>query len=108
MFKLRVLKIILFVKYRLVKQRLFSQYQLIHTIICGFWQDFAMPFEETGKWLYNKGKKVDKLADKSLDSAGSVAGGLADILSGNSNVLIYLGIGLVTVIALPKIIDKVL
>jgi len=65
---------------------------------------FTMPF----KWGYEKLKKVDKVADKSLDGAGSIAEGISDILSGNSNVLIYLGIGVVAVVALPKILDKVL
>ena len=80
--------------------------------MCGFWNNFAMPFEETGKWGINKFKKVDKFVDKSLDSAGSIAGGLADLLSGNSNILWYLGIGVVGIgVAwhmIPKLVDKVI
>ena len=77
----------------------------------GFWNDFAMPFEEVGKWGYNKLKKADKVVDKSLDSAGSIAGGISDLLSGNTNILWYLGLGLVGVgvawHVIPKLIDKV-
>ena len=74
----------------------------------GFFNDFADGFSMPFKWGYEKLKKVDKVADKSLDGAGSIAEGISDILSGNSNVLIYLGIGVVAVVALPKILDKVL
>ena len=67
-----------------------------------------MPF----KWGYNKLKKADKVVDKSLDGAGSIAEGLADILSGNSNILLYLGLGVVAIgtafIVIPKLVDKVI
>jgi hypothetical protein len=70
-----------------------------------------MPFEETGKWVYNKGKKVDRVVDKSLDGAGSIADGVAGLLAGDTKILMYLGIGVVGVgVAwhlIPKLIDKV-
>ena len=77
----------------------------------GFMGDFLMPFEEVGKWGINKFNKVDKLADKSLDSAGSIMGGVADILSGNTNFFWYLGLGIVGIgvawHVIPKLVDKV-
>jgi len=76
-----------------------------------FGSDFLMPFEEVGKWGINKFNKVDKLADKSLDSAGSIMGGVADILSGNTNFFWYLGLGIVGIgvawHVIPKLVDKV-
>ena len=78
----------------------------------GFMSDFAEGFSMPFKWGYEKLKKVDKVADKSLDSAGSVAEGLSDLLSGNSNILLYLGLGVVAVgtafIVIPKLVDKVI
>ncbi len=73
--------------------------------------DFLMPFEEVGKWGINKFNKVDKVVDKSLDGAGSIASGISDLLSGNTNILWYLGLGLVGVgvawHVIPKLVDKV-
>jgi len=70
-----------------------------------------MPFEEVGKWGINKFNKVDKVVDKSLDGAGSIASGISDLLSGNTNILWYLGLGLVGVgvawHVIPKLVDKV-
>ena len=80
--------------------------------IMGFWGDFAEGFQMPFKWGYEKLKKADKVVDKSLDGAGSIAEGLSDILSGNSNILLYLGLGIVAVgtafIVIPKLVDKVI
>ena len=78
----------------------------------GFWGDFAEGFGMPFKWGYEKLKKADKVVDKSLDGAGSIAEGLSDLLSGNSNILWYLGIGIVAVgtafVVIPKLVDKVI
>ena len=65
-----------------------------------FGEGFKMPFE----WAYNKAAKLDKGADKVLDGASN----LLDIFTGNSNILIYLGIGIVAVAVLPTLIEKFL
>jgi hypothetical protein len=78
----------------------------------GFWNDFADGFSMPFKWGYEKLKKADKVVDKSLDGAGSIAEGISNILSGNSNILLYLGLGVVAVgtafIVIPKLVDKVI
>jgi hypothetical protein len=65
---------------------------------------FTKPF----RWAYNKFDKVDRASDKVMDAGTNAAGGLADLLSGNSNILVYAGVALVAVIVLPKVLDKVL
>ena len=47
-------------------------------------------------------------ADKLVGGVGNVAEGLGSLLSGQSNVLVYLGIGALALMVVPKIIDKVL
>ena len=78
----------------------------------GFWGDFAEGFQKPFKWGYEKLKKADKVVDESLDGAGSIAEGISNILSGNSNILWYLGIGIVAVgtafVVIPKLVDKVI
>lgn len=70
----------------------------------GFWDDFADGIEKPFKWGYNKLDKADKAADKVLDAGNNVL----DILNGNSNTLVYIGIGIVAVVVLPTILNKVL
>jgi hypothetical protein len=70
----------------------------------GFWDDFGDGFEAPFKWGYNKLDKADKAADKALDAGNNVL----DLLSGNSNTLVYIGIGIVAVAVLPTILNKVL
>lgn len=74
----------------------------------GFGSDFLDGFEMPFKYVYNKFDKADKVADKVLDAGASAAGGLADLLSGNSSILLYLGIGIVVVTVLPTVLNKVL
>jgi len=78
----------------------------------GFWNDFADGFQKPFKWGYEKLKKADKVVDKSLDGARSIAEGISNILSGNSNILLYLGLGIVAVgtafVVIPKLVDKVI
>jgi hypothetical protein len=59
------------------------------------------PIYDKGVGLFNKG---DKLLDKATDGAGNIL----DLFAGNSNVLIYIGIGIVAVAVLPVILSKVL
>ena len=73
-----------------------------------FWDDFKDNFAKPWKWAYSKFEKSDKAADKVLDAGTNAAASLADILGGNSNILVYAGIALVAVIVLPKVLDKVL
>ena len=63
-----------------------------------------MPFV----WAYDKASKLDHTADTILDRGTAAASNLLDLIGGNGNVLIYLGIGLVAVIVLPKLLDMVL
>ena len=78
----------------------------------GFWNDFGDGFTMPFKWAGEKLKKIDKVADKSLDGAGSIAEGISDLLSGNSNMLMYLGLGIVAIgtayVVIPKLVDKVI
>lgn len=66
-------------------------------------------------WIGNKLVKADHMVDNVLDgtanvigAAGSAAGALDDILAGRSHILLYAGIGLVTIIVLPIVLNKVL
>jgi hypothetical protein len=69
-----------------------------------FWSDFGDGFETPFKWVGGKFDKVDKLTDKAADGAGN----LVDLIGGNSNALIYIGIAIVAVAILPTILNKTL
>lgn len=80
-----------------------------------FWDDFKDGFSKPYVWVYNKFQKADRTADRVadtadrvVDNAGKAADGLGNLLSGNSSILMYLGIGIVAVVVLPKLIDRVL
>ncbi len=70
------------------------------------WDDFGTGFVDgftaIPKWAYHKGEKIDKGADKVLDGANN----LLDLFTGNSNVLIYIGIGIVAIAIVPTLIEK--
>lgn len=74
----------------------------------GFWDDFETGFETPFKWTYDKFNKADSVADRALDGAGNLATGLTDLLSGNSNILLYVVIGVVAVAVLPTVLEKAL
>ena len=81
----------------------------------GFWSEFSDMAQKPFVFAYNQAGRVVNLGDKVLDAAGHVAtgtGGLADglssLLAGNSNVLLYAGIGIVAVVILPIVLQKVL
>lgn len=69
-----------------------------------FWNDFADGFEKPFKWAYGKLDKADKLVDKAADGAGN----LVDLLGGNANILLYVGIGVLAVVVLPVVLEKIL
>ena len=73
-----------------------------------FWSDMGDGFSKPWKWAYDKLDKGNKTADKVLDAGGNAADGLANLFSGNSNILVYAGVALLAVIVLPKVLDKVL
>ena len=81
----------------------------------GFLSDFGDGFIKPWKWAADKFQRADKTvdhaadaADRVVDAGGKAAQGLGDLLSGNSNVLVYLGIGIVALAVVPKLIDRVL
>lgn len=80
-----------------------------------FWNDVGYGFGLPFVWIYNKVKKVDHMVDNAMDSTshvvssvGSIAGGIGDVLSGRSNMLLYIGLGLLAVVVVPVILEKVL
>ena len=74
----------------------------------GFLEDFGDGFAAPFKWAYHKVEKIDKMTDNLADAGIGAAGGLADLLSGNSNILIYIGVGIVGVVVLPVLLEKLL
>jgi hypothetical protein len=80
-----------------------------------FWNDLGDGFKRPFEWAYHKFERVDRTADHAadtadrvVDGAGKAAQGLGDLLSGNSNILMYAGLGIVAVVVLPKLIDRIL
>lgn len=66
-------------------------------------------------WVADKFKKVDHVADSVLtgagnaaDAAGGLLGGLNSLFSGNSNILLYVGIGIAAIVIVPIVLQKVL
>ena len=55
---------------------------------------------------YNLAKNNFNRLNGVADAAAGAATNLLDFLGGNSNILVYLGIGLVAVIVLPELIEK--
>jgi len=82
----------------------------------GGFDDFLTGFKQPFEFVYDHGVKpglglLDKAtgtAGKLLDAGGNVATGLGDLLSGNSNILLYIGLGIVGVVVLPVLLDKFL
>jgi hypothetical protein len=89
----------------------------------GFWDDFATGFRMVADPIYDHTvKPAFNLIDRASGAAGNVitgagniaqgagnaALGLGDFLGGNSNFLLYAGLGLVAVLVVPKLIDKIL
>jgi hypothetical protein len=93
----------------------------------GFFDDLWSGFKSVPVAIYDKviepvGSKAWSFASHSLDrldqfgnaatnaaeGIGKGIGGLGDILSGNSNILLYAGLGIVGIIVLPKLIDRIL
>lgn len=72
----------------------------------GFWDDFQDGFSKPFKYGYSKFEKADRVADRVADGAGNLADSLGNILQGNT--VMYLAIGAVVVIVLPKVLDRVL
>ena len=70
----------------------------------GFLDDVGDQFSKPFKWIDSKFDKVDNVANKALGAGGNVL----DLLGGNSNTLVYIGIGIVAVAVLPTILNKVL
>jgi len=101
------MKILMRARMREYRMRLIISLRCIQSKMT-FWNDFGDGFSKPFKWAYGKFEKSDKAADKVLDAGTNAADGLANLFGGNSNILVYLGIGLVAVIVLPKVIDKVL
>ena len=73
----------------------------------------------TGLGFVNKAMsrldRIGDVGDKALGAAGQLVGGagnaaegIGNFLGGNSNILLYIGVGLVAVMVLPKILDRVL
>ncbi|MDR3543856.1 MAG: hypothetical protein P4L69_23310 [Desulfosporosinus sp.] len=73
-----------------------------------FLEDFGEGFITPFKWSYDQVAKRFDQADKLTDKVVGGAGNVLDILGGNFNILVYAGIGLVAVILLPKILDRVI
>ena len=66
-------------------------------------------------WVADKFRKVDHVADSVLTGAGNAADAasglltsLNSLLSGNSNILLYAGIGIVAIVIVPIILQKFL
>ncbi len=100
---------------RQYRTRVIISLKVYTTSKIGFFNDFGDNFIKPWKWAADKFKKADRTvdhaadtADRVVDGAGKAAQGLGDLLSGNSSILMYLGIGLVAVVVLPKLIDRVL
>jgi hypothetical protein len=94
--------------------------------IMGFWDDFNNGYEDLnkrvgdglkagGNYIWDRLKRIDRINDKLGDAAESTvaaAAGAVDslgtILSGKSNVLLYIGIGDLAIVVLPVVLQKVL
>ena len=66
-------------------------------------------------WVADKFRRVDHVADSVLTGAGNAAdaasgllGGLTNLLSGNSNFILYAGIGIAAIVIVPIVLKKVL
>ena len=72
----------------------------------GWTSDFAEGFEKPWKWAWDKLEKTDRIADKTLDGAGNIAEGLANLFNGNT--LLYIGLAVVGIVVIPIVLQKVL
>jgi len=76
------------------------------------WNSALKPIGQAGYNMVQKNlSRLDNLgntADKLVGGVGNAADGLGNLLAGNSNILVYLGIGALALVVVPKLIDKVL
>lgn len=76
----------------------------------GFWDslsdDYMSAYNSGIKPAYDIARHNYDRINGIADAATGAADNLLDMLGGKSNVLVYLGIGLVAVIVLPKLIEK--
>jgi hypothetical protein len=95
-----------------------------HTM--SFWTDLSAGYEDlnskvgsgiraAGGYLWDRVKRVDRLNDKlgdvaegAVNAASGAVDTLGTILSGKSNVLLYIGLGVLTIVVLPVVLQKVL
>jgi hypothetical protein len=95
-----------------------------HTM--SFWTDLSNGYEDinrkagegiraAGGYLWDRVKRVDRLNDKlgdvaegAVNAASGAVDTLGTILSGKSNVLLYIGLGVLTIVVLPVVLQKVL
>ena len=82
----------------------------------GFLNDVWDGFKSVPVGIYNKViepslNRFNRFGDAATNAAegiGKGVQGLGDILSGNSNILLYAGLALVGVLVLPKVLDRIL
>jgi hypothetical protein len=91
-----------------------------------FWQEFSDGYESLntkvgdglkagGTYVWNRLQRINSIndhladaADKTVTAATDVVGNVTDLLSGKSNILLYVGIGVLAIVVLPVVLQKVL
>ena len=63
---------------------------------------------DMGNKAMDRFDKLSNLGDHTLDAAGGAVNTLDNLFNGKSNILLYAGLGLMAVLIVPKLVDKVL
>jgi len=82
----------------------------------GFLSDVWDGFKSVPVGIYNKVidpslnnfNRLSGAAVNIAEGAGKGVQGLGDILSGNSNILLYAGLAIVGILVVPKLLDRIL
>jgi hypothetical protein len=54
----------------------------------------------------NRMDRIGAAGERIVDGAANVAEGIGSFLSGNSNILLYIGVIAIGVVVVPKLVDK--
>ena len=95
-----------------VKDAFSGAFSSVKDVATSTWNSALKPIGQAGYNMVQKNlSRLDNLgntADKLVGGVGNAADGLGSLLSGQSNILVYLGIEALALVVVPKLIDKVL
>lgn len=90
-----------------IKDTFSSGFSGVKDVFQGGWDSVVKPvWNATGAKALDRIDRISNLADRTVDAAGNVVGGIGDLFKGN--VILYIALAGAGLIILPKLLDRVL